>query len=261
LRVITILAGSEKIPHTIHKKALPSSGSPSLASLVHNRWSEAEDNVMTREHTDANTAQRFCTYLYLGDYNTSLPQLRSDLANDTPNQAMDFEDVLPREEETAVVDEDAVAQDTVVEETAVADEDAIVEDLAVEMAAPAEEDGIAQGMPVNVLAIAEEEHAIVDETEAGQEWPGIQQAISQSYGARPLTPLHKCAPLDSVVRKLHSPRGDIEASDYLYERYYYIDLLLAHARIYELARYHLCTSLQDSAQHRLVRLLKCVDCS
>jgi hypothetical protein len=88
-----------------------------------------------------------------------------------------------------------------------------------------------------------------------------QQALLDSFDAGPLTPIASCFEAKSIEFDQHSAAGVFKATDYPYAEYYYAELLLAHAKIYVFAQYHLCSSLQSFALQRLVQVLQCVDCS
>lgn len=55
-------------------EALTASGSPSLRTLVGERWKESEEKLIDWSHTDSATVVRALTYLYTGDYEVPDPE-------------------------------------------------------------------------------------------------------------------------------------------------------------------------------------------
>lgn len=69
------------------------------------------------------------------------------------------------------------------------------------------------------------------------------QALLDSFDARPLTPISSCFNVKPVGFDSRSAAGVFKSLDYPYAQYCYTDLLLAHAKVYVFAQYHLCLSL------------------
>lgn len=91
------------------------------------------------------------------------------------------------------------------------------------------------------IAMLEEETTMLDD--AAEADPAYQQALLDSFDAGPLTPIASCFEAKSIEFDQHSAAGVFKTSDYPYTEYCYVELLLAHAKIYVFAQYRLCSSL------------------
>lgn len=102
--------------------------------------------------------------------------------------------------------------------------------------------------------------------EAGEEWPQeetafIQDAIIGSFGPRPLTPISKCLDVGLPSERIRTAAGRLEECSFASSSHRYGATLLAHARVYVFAQYHLVAQLQTFSLQRLTQALRYIDCT
>lgn len=235
------MAGLAKERLILHEKAFAASGSPSLKALVDGPFKESGEGVVDWSHTEADTVKRFLTYLYVCDYNAPWPTKRPSLLDDGPSlckPSSRWEPQILKEEHGLEVPEVELATtDEPVEEFAAEP----VEEVAEEVAEDLEEE----------LKVSPD---VADHV-------ATHQAPFDPAITRPLTPIDKCIEVEQGDQEDHLAAGLFDKSEYPYREYCYIEPMLAHARLYALANYHLCPSLRTLALQRLVRVLDMVDCT
>ncbi|KAK5077411.1 hypothetical protein LTR70_010708 [Exophiala xenobiotica] len=226
---ITILAGPKKQRFLIHQEALKLTGSSSLRTLVDGRWSESKNQIIDWCHTDADTVSRICTFLYTGDYETPHPTSRVD----TSPSAVEDKAEADRLSETRLdPTEDAEAEPEVEPDIEPQVEPQVMlEEINIEVVAPAHSDHT--GSDTN-----------------------LQRTLQRSFDARPLTPIDGILPKEVTI----GTGANFDITKYPYEQYYYVDTLLAHAKLYAFAYYHSYLTLTNLALQRLIETLNNVRC-
>jgi hypothetical protein len=122
--------------------------------------------------------------------------------------------------------------------------------------------------PVEADAVPTE--ATVAEFDTGprgaEEWPQeetafIQNAIIGSFKPRPLTPVSKCLDVGLPSERIRTAAGRLEECSFASSSHRYGATLLAHARVYVFAQYHLVAQLQTFSLQRLTQALRYIDCT
>ncbi|CAG7939173.1 unnamed protein product [Penicillium salamii] len=86
--MFTFLVGTYKREMQVHS-AIVSSASPVLNNLVHGGMRESRDKLVDWSHVDEATFNRFCEFLYTGDYTVPSPLLDFALATEQ-NETFQF---------------------------------------------------------------------------------------------------------------------------------------------------------------------------
>jgi hypothetical protein len=245
---IQIVAGTEKEYLAVHIEAIRASESPSLRALVDESWKESRENIIDWSHTDAATIKRFLTFLYTGDYEVPHPGPldNSTMTDSAPEGAASDAAMAEELGEPAVELVEELEPESPASE---APEEAPEEEPPEE---PAEE-------PPEELAA--EELAPGPAPEDPEDAFCVQKALIESFETRPLTPISRCLGIEPPVEAYKTAAGVFEGASFPYANHCYLGLLLAHARVYSFARYHLLPSLQKVALQRLTQVLRRMDCS
>jgi hypothetical protein len=201
-----------------------------LRALVDESWKESRENIIDWSHTDTATIKRFLTFLYAGDYEVPHPV---PLDNSTTTDSA----------------QEGAASDTAISEELGEPTEESAEEPEPE---PPEEE------PVEEPA---EELAPEPEPEDPEDTVCLQKALIESFETRPLTPISKCLNIESPVEAYKTAAGMFEDASFPYANHYYLGPLLAHARVYSFAQYHLLPSLRTIALQRLTQVLRRMDCS
>ena len=97
--------------------------------------------------------------------------------------------------------------------------------------------------------------------DASQETALIQSATIDSFGPRPLTPISKCLDVGLPSERIRTAAGRLEERSFASSSHRYGATLLAHARVYVFAQYHLAARLQAFSLQRLTHALRYIDCT
>ena len=239
--MITIHAGQGLEMLAVHTKVLLASGSPSLSSLLYSKCRESHhdpvDETIDWKHIDAETARRVLTFLYLQDYPVPGPVSRGD-CSDSESSLSDIPGEVLQEDETPTIehDNDDGAGDNDGNNTGV-------------------NDGIDADVDINTDVSANGTDGVDD--------------MNTDDTTTPTDPLHSPAwpfmldymePGNGTSLRLRTA-SCFEDHPFPFAEYSYIDILLAHAQVYIVARSYHLNELQDLAVHRMSQTLNKVDCS
>lgn len=230
-----ILLDADKSFIIVHENALRSCNSKPLDALLKTEWVEGRNQEINWSKHDSPTVLRFVTFIYQSDYQAPDPQ--------------------PYAIDAGQGDEDEVAslRSNTDEETAVP------------MPAPEPEPELEpetepEPEPVPDPVPEQDQEPRVEIAEWPEEESSVMQNIIADSCKRPLTPIDENFLVGLPEQIKLTEAGLSEEQQFPYHSNCYIDVLLAHAKVYTFALSLMFDRLQKLALQRLNQTLARIDC-
>jgi hypothetical protein len=224
---VRILLDANKSFIIVHEQALQSCNSRPLNALLNAEWIEAKNQEINWTEHDSSTVLRFATFIYQNDYDAPNPQ------------------PLATSIEEGEKDENADVGPTTDEEAAETPSMPEPEPEPAQGVEPEQEQE--QGQIVEITGWPKEESSV------------MQNIIADSY-KRPLTPVDENFLAGLPQQSKLTEAGVFGGREFPYHSNFYVDVLLAHAKVYAFALSLMFDSLQELALQRLNQTLTRIDC-
>ena len=213
----------------VHENALRSCNSNPLNALLKTEWDEGRNQEINWTKHDAPTVLRFATFIYHSDYHAPDPQ--------------------PYALDAGQEDEDEVASIRTNTD----------EGTAVPMP-PAQPEPELEPEPMPEPEPEEDQDLRRETTEWPEEGSSVMQNIIADSCKRPLTPIDEKFLVGLPELSKPTEAGLCEEQQFPYDSNCYIEVLLAHAKVYTFALSLMFDDLQKLALQRLNQTLTRVDC-